>query len=64
MALYKQKKKQEPVDQEAFAAFCIELGIWERTPGGGIAVKPGPLRYTTADVKRLFTERQKKGSKR
>ena len=63
MALYKQKKKKDPVDQEAFTAFCIELGIWERLPDGRISIKPGPLRYTTAEVTRRFNERQKKGGK-
>jgi hypothetical protein len=64
MALYKQKKKQEPIDQEAFADFCVELGIWARTPNGGIVVKYGPIQYTTEEIKRLFKERQKKESKR
>ena len=63
MALYKQKKKKDPVDQEAFTAFCIELGIWARSTDGGIVTVPGPLRYTTAEVTRRFKERQKKAGK-
>lgn len=53
-------KKKESFDPDQFAAFCIELDIWERTPNGGLAVKPGPLRYTTAEVTRRFKERMKK----